>query len=63
MDLQEVDRRSLATMDAQFTSASHVGRELLGLRELINEIGLSVAEPMNMLMINPAAFRQLETYE
>uniref|UniRef100_A0AAV1VLU9 LAGLIDADG endonuclease n=1 Tax=Peronospora matthiolae TaxID=2874970 RepID=A0AAV1VLU9_9STRA len=33
---------SLSTMEAEFTSASHVGRELLGLRELLKEIGLPV---------------------
>ncbi|CAI5711694.1 unnamed protein product [Peronospora destructor] len=51
---------SLSTMEAEFTSASHVGRELLGLREMLKEIGLPVTEPMSMLMGNQAAIKQLE---
>ena len=30
---------SLSTMKAEFASASHAGRELIGLRELMREIG------------------------
>uniref|UniRef100_A0AAV1T532 Integrase catalytic domain-containing protein n=1 Tax=Peronospora matthiolae TaxID=2874970 RepID=A0AAV1T532_9STRA len=52
---------SLSTMEAEFTSASHVGRELLGLRELLKEIGLPVTEPMSMLMDNQAAIKMLES--
>uniref|UniRef100_A0AAV1TAY0 Uncharacterized protein n=1 Tax=Peronospora matthiolae TaxID=2874970 RepID=A0AAV1TAY0_9STRA len=52
---------SLSTMEAEFASASHVGRELLGLRELMREIGFQVEAPMSMLMDNQAAIRQLET--
>lgn len=52
---------SLSNMEAEFTSASHVGRELLVLRELINEIELWIADPMNMLMDNQASNRQLES--
>ena len=48
---------SLSTMEAESTSAPHVGRELLGLRELLNEIGLSKTEPMSMLMDNQAAIK------
>ena len=50
---------SLSTIEAEFTSASHVGRELLGLRELLKEIGLPVPEPMSMLMDNQAAIKML----
>ena len=48
-------------MEAEFTSASHVGRELLGLRELLNEIGLPVKETMSMLLDNQEAFKMLES--
>uniref|UniRef100_A0AAV1U218 Polyprotein n=1 Tax=Peronospora matthiolae TaxID=2874970 RepID=A0AAV1U218_9STRA len=48
-------------MEAEFASASHVGRELLGLRELMREIGFQVEAPISMLMDNQAAIRQLET--
>ena len=51
---------SLLTMEAEFTSASHIGRKMLGLRELVNEVGFQVAEPMCMMMDNQAAFRQLK---
>ena len=51
---------SLSTMEAEFTSASHVGRELLGLRELVREIGFLISEPMTMMMDNQAAIKQLE---
>ena len=33
---------SLSTIEAEFASASHVGRELLGRRELMREIGFQV---------------------
>nr|CCA25252.1 AlNc14C284G10161 [Albugo laibachii Nc14] len=52
---------SLSTMEAEFTSASHVGRELLGLRELVREIGFLVSEPMTMMMDNQAAIKHLES--
>ena len=51
---------SLSTMEAEFASASHVGRELLGLRELMREIKYQVEAPMSMLMDNQAAIIQLE---
>ena len=40
--------------------ASHVGREMPGLRELVNEVGFQVAEPMCMMMDNQAAILQLK---
>ena len=52
---------SLSTMEAEFASASHVGRELLGLRELMRKIGFQVKAPMSMLMENQDDIRQLET--
>ena len=42
----------LSTMEAEFTSASNVGHELLGLQELVNRIEFSVTEPMVMKMDN-----------
>ena len=52
---------SLSTMEAEFALASHIGRELLGLRELVCEIGFRVKNPMSMLMDNQAAIKQLES--
>lgn len=52
---------SLSNMEAEFISASHIRRELLVLRELIIEIELWIADPMNMLMDNQASNRQLES--
>jgi len=52
---------SLSTMEAEFTSASHVGRELLGLRELVRELHVAVSQPMPMHMDNQAAIKQLES--
>jgi hypothetical protein len=52
---------SLSTMEAEFTSASHVGRELLGLRELVRELHFAVSQPMPMHMDNQAAIKQLES--
>ena len=51
---------SLSMMEAEFTSASHIGREMLGLRELVNEVGFLVAEPICMMMDNQAAIQQLK---
>lgn len=51
---------SLSTMEAEFTLASHVGRALLGLRELLKEIGLSMTEPMSLLWNNQAAIKKFE---
>ena len=52
---------SLSTMEAEFASASHVGRELLGLKELVCELGFRVNSPMSMLMDNQAAIKQLQS--
>ncbi|POM58937.1 Mitochondrial Carrier (MC) Family [Phytophthora palmivora] len=52
---------SLSAMEAEFISASHVGRELLGLRELVRELEYDVVQPMPMHMDNQAAIKQLES--
>ena len=51
---------ALSTMEAEFTSASLAGRELLGVRELLVELKLRVFEPMPMYMDKQAATKQLE---
>lgn len=51
---------SLYTMEAEFALASHVRRELLGLREMLKEIGLYMTEPMSMLCDNQAAIKQFK---
>ena len=50
-------------MEAEITSASHAGQELLGLRELLSELGFVVEFPMKMGMDNQAVIRQLENEE
>ena len=52
---------SLFAMEAEVTSPSHVGRELLGLRELLREIEFMVSQPMTMKMDNQAYIKQLES--
>ncbi|KAE8898050.1 hypothetical protein PF005_g9403 [Phytophthora fragariae] len=51
---------ALSTMEAEFTAASHICRELLGFRQLLLEIRLSV-EPMPLMVDNQAAIKQLRT--
>ncbi|CAI5725764.1 unnamed protein product [Peronospora destructor] len=51
---------SLSTMEAEFVAASEVARELLGVREMLNEIGMALELPMLMHVDNQAAIRQLE---
>lgn len=53
----------LSSMEDKFTSASHVGRKLLEIRELLQEIDQTVCKPMLMFMDNQAAIRQLESKE
>nr|CCA17186.1 pol polyprotein putative [Albugo laibachii Nc14] len=52
---------SISTMEAEFTSALILGREHLGLQELVKEIGFPVTERMVMKMDNQVALRQLES--
>uniref|UniRef100_A0AAV1UES1 Polyprotein n=1 Tax=Peronospora matthiolae TaxID=2874970 RepID=A0AAV1UES1_9STRA len=47
-------------MESEFVAASEAGRELLGVRETLSEIGESPALPMKMLIDNQAAIRQIE---
>ena len=42
-------------------SPRYIGRELLGLRELVNEVGFQVAKPMCLMMEDQAAIQQLES--
>ena len=51
----------MSTMEAEFISASQAGRELLGTKELLNELKLRVREPMPMWIDNQAAIKQLES--
>lgn len=51
---------SLSTMEAEFTSASHAGQQLLGLSELIIEVGINVELPIQMEIDNQAAIREME---
>lgn len=51
---------SLSTMEAEFVAASEVARELLGIREMLNEFGVSIKLPMSMNVDNRAAIKQVE---
>ena len=50
---------SLSTMEAEFVAASKQARELLGIREMLNEIGKPPALPMVLHVENQAALKQL----
>ena len=47
-------------MEAEFVAASEIARELLGVREMLSEIGMTPELPMLMRVDNQAAIRQLE---
>ncbi|CAI5730849.1 unnamed protein product [Peronospora farinosa] len=51
---------SLSTMEAEFTAASLMARELLGVRELLQELNLKLEEPMPLRVDNQAALKQLD---
>ena len=51
---------SLSTMEAEFVAASETARELLGLREMLSEIGMAPKLPMLMHVDNQAAVRRIE---
>lgn len=53
-------RVALSTMEVDYMSASHVGRELLEFRELEREIGFKVIKTWCMMMDNQAANWELE---
>uniref|UniRef100_A0AAV1UAX8 Uncharacterized protein n=1 Tax=Peronospora matthiolae TaxID=2874970 RepID=A0AAV1UAX8_9STRA len=50
---------SLSTMEAEFVAASEVARELLGLREMLCEVGVEPALPMQLRVDNQAAIAQI----
>ncbi|KAK1948099.1 hypothetical protein P3T76_000389 [Phytophthora citrophthora] len=47
-------------MEAEYTAASVLATELLGIRELLGEIGVSHEEPMALRVDSQAALKQLE---
>nr|CCA13870.1 AlNc14C1G13 [Albugo laibachii Nc14] len=51
---------SLKTMEAEIIAAQQAARELLEPRELIQELGIKIAEPMKMKNYNQVAIKQLE---
>ena len=59
--LQEANGVSLFTRKIIFTSASCIRSELLGMRELYGEVGLTVMKPLSMFVYSRAARPQLNT--
>ncbi|OWZ16110.1 polyprotein [Phytophthora megakarya] len=51
---------SLSTMEAEYTAASVLGAELLGIRELLKELGAKSEMPMPLRIDNQAALKQLD---
>ena len=51
---------SLSTMEAEFVAASEVARELMGLRQMLGEVGMAPVVPMPMHVHNKAAISQIE---
>ena len=49
---------SISTMEAEFVAESEVARELLGLREMLCEVGVEPALPMQLRVDNQAAIAQ-----
>eukprot|EP00644_Phytophthora_capsici_P005091 jgi/Phyca11/96041/e_gw1.1.771.1 len=47
-------------MEAEYTAASVMATELLGVRELISELGISYSAPMSLRVDNQAAVKQLD---
>ena len=52
---------SLSTMEVEFIAASQAGRELLGMKGLLDELKLSVVKPMPMWIDNQAAIKQTDS--
>ncbi|KAG6613467.1 Integrase catalytic core protein [Phytophthora cinnamomi] len=50
---------SLSTMEAEYTAASVMGQELLGFRELLNELSVPLVMPMPLRVDNQPALNQL----
>ncbi|OWZ15971.1 putative mitochondrial protein, partial [Phytophthora megakarya] len=51
---------SLSTMEAEYTAASVMATEILGVRELLGELGLEAEEPLPLRVDNRAALKQLD---
>ena len=51
---------SLLTMEAEFTAASIIARELMGIRELLQELNLPFDEPILLRVDNQAALKQFK---
>uniref|UniRef100_A0AAV1VBX8 Integrase catalytic domain-containing protein n=1 Tax=Peronospora matthiolae TaxID=2874970 RepID=A0AAV1VBX8_9STRA len=51
---------TLSTMEAEFVAASETARELLGIREMLGEVGMAPELPMTLHVDNQAAIRQLD---
>ena len=51
---------SLSTMEAEFVADSESARELLGICEMVEEVGLTPALPMQLHVDNQTATRQIE---
>jgi hypothetical protein len=49
---------SLSTMEVEYVACSEVAKELLGIREIANEIGLEVCRPLELWCANQAAICQ-----
>ena len=51
---------SISTIEAGFVAASETARELLGIREMLMEVGLAPSLPMQMHVENQAAIHLIE---
>uniref|UniRef100_A0AAV1UQN3 Integrase catalytic domain-containing protein n=1 Tax=Peronospora matthiolae TaxID=2874970 RepID=A0AAV1UQN3_9STRA len=51
---------TLSTMEAEFVAASETARELLGIREMLGEVGMAPELTMTLHVDNQAAIRQLD---
>ena len=51
---------SLSTVESKFVAASEVARELIGLQQMLGEVGMSPVVPMLMYVNNQASISQSE---
>ncbi|KAE8877445.1 hypothetical protein PF005_g6501 [Phytophthora fragariae] len=51
---------ALSTAEAEFVAASCGGQELLGLKELLSELGMALQLPLTLYMDNQAAIKQVQ---
>ncbi|POM80889.1 Retrotransposon Polyprotein [Phytophthora palmivora] len=51
---------ALSTAEAEFVAAAVGAKELLGVKNLLTEIGMQVAQPMHMMVDNQSAIEQIE---